>query len=91
MNRDTKRNITAFLLSIALILTTIIVLTTIVVIGISLGQYLPYVVTGLVFLGFAYLMSIPIRDILEQWEQGKQNRMSYEEWNRKNNKENVND
>lgn len=74
MNKNTKLNITAFLLSMGLILTTIIVLTGLVVFAISLGQYLPYILTGLLFIGLAWILSIPIRDILEQREQRKQNR-----------------
>ena len=74
MNKKTKLNITAFLLSIGLILSSIIVLTGLVVLAISLGQYLPYVLIGLLFIGLAWILSIPIRDILEQREQRKQNR-----------------
>lgn len=73
-----------------LILSSIIVLTGLVVLCISLGQYLPYVLTGLLFIGIAWILSIPIRDILEQREQRKLNRMNYEqwvEWNKKNNKD----
>ena len=74
MNSDTKRNITAFLLSIGLILSSIIFLMGLVLFAISLGQYLPYVLIGLLFIGLAWILSIPIRDILEQREQRKQNR-----------------
>ena len=74
MNKNTKLNIMAFLLSIGLILSSIIFLTGLVVFAISLGQYLPYVLIGLLFIGLAWILSIPIRDILEQREQRKQNR-----------------
>ena len=74
MNKNTKLNIKAFLLSIGLILSSIIFLTGLVLFAISLGQYLPYVLIGLLFIGLAWILSIPIRDILEQREQRKQNR-----------------
>ena len=74
MNKNTKLNIMAFLLSIGLILSSIIFLTGLVLFAISLGQYLPYVLIGLLFIGLAWILSIPIRDILEQREQRKQNR-----------------
>lgn len=77
MNKNTKLNIKAFLLSMGLILSSIIVLTGLVVLCISLGQYLPFVLTGLLFIGISWILSIPIRDILEQREQRKQNRKGW--------------
>lgn len=64
MNKETKRNINAFLLAMGLIMLVGIGICILILIGKLLGIYLPYVVIGLMFIGFGFILSLPIRDYL---------------------------
>lgn len=72
MNKDIKRKIKAFLLSMVLIILVSIVVIGIVLLGISLGQYLPYVLITLLFISVSVILSFPMHDMLEQREWRKQ-------------------
>jgi membrane protein YdbS with pleckstrin-like domain len=72
MNKDLKRKIKAFLLSMVLIIVVSIVVMGIVALAISLGQYLPYILIGLLFIGVSVILSFPMHDMLEQREWRKQ-------------------
>jgi hypothetical protein len=72
MNKEWKLNITAFLLAAGILLLGIGGICIILWIGVSLSVYLPYVVCILFLLGLVYMVSIPIRDILEQKELSKE-------------------
>ena len=76
MNKDLKRKINAFLLSMALIIVVTLVMVGIVLIGISLGKYLPYVLITLLFIGVSVILSFPMHDMLEQREWRKKYRNS---------------
>ena len=72
MNKDLKRKIKAFLLSMVLIIVVSIVVIGIVLLGISLGKYLPYALIGILFIGVSVILSFPLHDMLEQREWRKQ-------------------
>jgi membrane protein YdbS with pleckstrin-like domain len=72
MNKDLKRKVIAFLLSMLLIIVVSIVVIGIVLLGMQLGQYLPYVVIGIVFIGVSVIIAVPLHDMLEQREWRKQ-------------------
>ena len=72
MNKDLKRKVIAFLLSMALIIVVSIVVIGIVLLGMQLGKYLPYVVIGIVFIGVSVIIASPLHDMLEQREWRKQ-------------------
>jgi membrane protease YdiL (CAAX protease family) len=72
MNKDLKRKIKAFLLSMVLIIVVSIVAIGIVLLGMQLGKYLPYVVIGIVFIGVSVIIAFPLHDMLEQREWRKQ-------------------
>jgi F0F1-type ATP synthase assembly protein I len=72
MNKDLKRKVIAFLLSMVLIIVVSIVVIGIVLIGISLDKYLPYVLIGILFIGVSVIISFPLHDMLEQREWRKQ-------------------
>lgn len=72
MNTNLKRNIKAFLLAMALIIVVTIGVLGIGLLAIQLGKYLPYVLIGLLFIGVAFILSLPMRDMLEQREWRKQ-------------------
>ena len=72
MNKDLKRKVIAFLLSMALIIVVSIVVIGIVLLAIQLGQYLPYVLIGLLFIGVSVIFSFPLHNMLEQREWRKQ-------------------
>ena len=74
MNKDLKRKINAFLLSMALIIVVTIVMVGIVLLAISLGKYLPYVLITLLFIVMSVILSAPINDMLEQREWRKKYR-----------------
>ena len=78
MNKDLKRKINAFLLSMALIVVVSIVVVGIILLAISLGKYLPYVLIGILFIGVSVILSFPINDMLEQREWRKQYKMNKE-------------
>jgi membrane protease YdiL (CAAX protease family) len=72
MNKDLKRKVIAFLLSMVLIIVVSIIVFGIVLLGMQLGQYLPYVVIGIVFIGVSVIIAVPLHDMLEQREWRKQ-------------------
>jgi membrane protein YdbS with pleckstrin-like domain len=72
MNKDLKRKVIAFLLSMLLIIVVSIVVIGIVLLGMQLGKYLPYIVIGIVFIGVSVILSFPLHDMLEQREWRKQ-------------------
>ena len=74
MNKDLKRNIKAFLLSMALIIVVTIGVLGIGLLAIQLGKYLPYVVITLLFIVMSIILSVPINDMLEQREWRKKYR-----------------
>ena len=78
MNKDLKRNIKAFLLSMALIIVVTIGVLGIGLLAIQLGKYLPYVLIGILFIGVSVILSFPINDMLEQREWRKQYKMNKE-------------
>ena len=74
MNKDLKRKINAFLLSMALIIVVSIVVVGIGLLAIQLGKYLPYVLITLLFIVMSVILSAPIHDMLEQREWRKKYR-----------------
>ena len=72
MKKDLKIKVIAFLLSMVLIILVSIVVISIVLIGIQLGQYLPYVLIGILFIGVSVILAFPLHDMLEQREWRKQ-------------------
>ena len=72
MNKDLKRKINAFLLSMVLIVVVSIVVVGIILLAMSLGKYLPYVLITLLFIGVSVILSFPMHDMLEQREWRKQ-------------------
>lgn len=76
MNKYTKhvwnRNITAFLLAAGMLLLGIGGICLLIYIGVLLGGYLPYVVATTFGFGLVFLLSIPIRDALEDRENAKE-------------------
>ena len=74
MNKDLKRKINAFLLSMALIVVVSIVVVGIGLLAIQLGKYLPYVLIGILFIVMSVILSAPINDMLEEREWRKKYR-----------------
>jgi F0F1-type ATP synthase assembly protein I len=74
MNKDLKRKINAFLLSMALIIVVTIGVLGIGLLAMSLGKYLPYVLITLLFIVMSVILSVPINDMLEQREWRKKYR-----------------
>jgi membrane protease YdiL (CAAX protease family) len=72
MNKDLKRKVIAFLLSMVLIIVVSIIVFGIVLLGMQLGKYLPYVLIGILFIGVSVILSFPLHDMLEQREWRKQ-------------------
>jgi hypothetical protein len=72
MNKGIKRSIIAFLLAAGILLLGIGGVCLIIWIGVHMGVYLPYVAAITLSLGLVYMVSIPIRDILEQKELTKE-------------------
>ena len=72
MNKIIKRNITAFLLSMLMIVLVTILMVGIVVLAMSMGDYLPYILIGLLFIGVAFILSFPMRDYLIERELRKE-------------------
>lgn len=67
-----KRNITAFLLSAGMLLLGIGGVYLLIFIGVLLGGYLPYVVATIFGFALVYMVSIPIRDVLEDRENARE-------------------
>ena len=80
MNTNLKRNINAFLLSMLLIIVVTIGILGIGLLAIQLGKYLPYVLITLLFIGVAFILSLPMRDMLEIREIRKQNKAAHKDW-----------
>jgi F0F1-type ATP synthase assembly protein I len=80
MNTNLKRNINAFLLSMGLIIVVTIGILGIGLLAIQLGNYLPYVLITLLFIGVAFILSLPLREELKIREQRKQNKKGYQDW-----------
>ena len=74
MNKDLKRKINAFLLSMVLIIVVTIVMVGIILLAMSLGKYLPYDLIGILFIGVSVILSFPMHDMLEQREWRKKYR-----------------
>ena len=74
MNKNLKRKINAFLLSMALIVVVSIVVVGIILLAMSLGKYLPYVLIGILFIVMSVMLSVPINDMLEEREWRKKYR-----------------
>ena len=72
MNKIIKRNITAFLLSMLMIVLVTILMVGIVVLAMMMGDYLPYILIGLLFIGVAFILSFPMRDYLIERELRKE-------------------
>lgn len=64
MNKELKRNITAFLLAAGMLSFGISGVCLLIFIGVLLGGYLPYVVATIFGFALVYMVSIPIRDVL---------------------------
>lgn len=80
MNINLKRNINAFLLSMVLVIIVSIIVIGIVLLLMQLGEYLPYILIGILFIGVAFILSLPMREELKIREQRKQNKKGYEDW-----------
>ena len=68
MKKKLKRNITAFLLALGMLLLVGGGIFLLIFIGVALGAYLPYVVACVLGFVFIHAISIPIRDVLEDRE-----------------------
>lgn len=76
MKRELKRNITAFLLALGMLLLVSGGICLLIFIGVLLGGYLPYVVACVLGFVFIHALSIPIRDVLDDMEGAEK----YDEW-----------
>ena len=68
MNKELKRNITAFLLALGMLLLVGGGICLLIFIGVLLGGYLPYVLICVLGFVFIHALSIPIRDVLKDRE-----------------------
>lgn len=67
-----KRNITAFLIAAGLLSLGIGGTCLLIFIGVLLGGYLPYVVATIFAFALVWMVSIPIRDVLEDRENARE-------------------
>ena len=67
-----KRNITAFLLALGILCFGVGGICLIIMIGVLLGGYLPYVVAATLLFGLVWMISLPIRDILQDKENARE-------------------
>ena len=67
-----KRNITAFLLAAGTILLVTAAILLIIWAAVLLQAYLPYITTLVIFISFAFFLSIPIRDYLKDKENARE-------------------
>ena len=67
-----KRNITAFLLAAGTILLAVTSILLIIWAAILLQAYLPYITTLVIFISFAFGLSLPIRDYLKDKENARE-------------------
>jgi hypothetical protein len=61
-----KRNVTAFLLSAAMLWLGCLGICLLILIGVLLGGYLPYVAISVLAFGLVYMISLPMRDYLDE-------------------------
>lgn len=66
-----KRNITAFLLSALVLLSVTGSILLIIWVGALLGNYLPYVALSVLLFAMVFMISIPMRQYLEDRENAK--------------------
>ena len=67
-----KRNITAFLLACGMILLALATILLIIWTAVLLQAYLPYITTLVIFISFAFGLSLPIRDYLKDKENARE-------------------
>jgi hypothetical protein len=67
-----KRNITAFLLACGMILLAVTTILLIIWAAVLLQSYLPYITTLVIFISFAFGLSLPIRDYLKDKENARE-------------------
>ena len=67
-----KRNITAFLLACGMILLALATILLIIWAAVLLQAYLPYITTLVIFISFAFVLSLPIRDYLKDKENARE-------------------
>ena len=67
-----KRNITAFLLAAGTILLVTAAILLIIWAAVLLQAYLPYITTLVIFISFAFVLSLPIRDYLKDKENARE-------------------
>lgn len=67
-----KRNIKAFLMACGMILLAVTTLSLILWSAVLLQAYLPYITTLVIFISFAFGLSLPIRDYLKDKENARE-------------------
>ena len=67
-----KRNITAFILACGMILLALATILLIIWAAVLLQAYLPYITTLVIFISFAFVLSLPIRDYLKDKENARE-------------------
>jgi membrane protein implicated in regulation of membrane protease activity len=67
-----KRNITAFLMACGMILLAVISILLIIWAAVLLQAYLPYITTLVIFISFAFVLSLPIRDYLKDKDSARE-------------------
>lgn len=67
-----KRNITAFLLACGMILLAVATILLIIWTAVLLQVYLPYITALVIFISFAFGLSLPIRDYLKDKENARE-------------------
>ena len=67
-----KRNITAFILACGMILLAVAAILLIIWSAVLLQAYLPYITTLVIFISFAFVLSLPIRDYLKDKENARE-------------------
>ena len=67
-----KRNTTAFLLACGMILLALATILLIIWVAVLLQAYLPYITTLVIFISFAFGLSLPIRDYLKDKENARE-------------------
>ena len=67
-----KRNITAFILACGMILLALATILLIIWAAVLLQIYLPYITTLVIFISFAFVLSLPIRDYLKDKENARE-------------------
>jgi uncharacterized membrane protein len=67
-----KRNIKAFLMACGIILLAVTTISLILWSAVLLQAYLPYITTLVIFISFAFGLSLPIRDYLKDKENARE-------------------